>query len=149
MKLLILVLILSIFIQTAFLPINLFLIILICRNFLTDRPTNYFYAFCGGIFLGLMSYVNLGFWPLVFIVMTKVIQLIKLTPISSKFFIIIPASFLIILTVGFLEQIFLNQSLSLEKVIIETLLIIPIFFVLKIWEERFIVRSDIRLKIKR
>lgn len=149
MKLLSLLLILSIFVQTSFLPLNLCLVILICKDFLTEKSTNYFYAFFGGIFLGLMTSVNLGFWPLIFIVLAKIIQQIKLAPVSSKFFIIVPTSFLLILLVAFSEQIFLNQSLNLSKVAVETLLIIPIFFVLKIWEERFILRPDIRLKIKR
>src|SRR3989442_339688 len=126
MKTFILILTIAAFIQSSFLPINLVLILLICRSLTTSDGANLVLAFFGGILLGVLSSTNLGFLSLIMIVVVKLIDLIKKLPISINVLTAIPISFVIILAVEYFEQIFMGQTLNFPKVMIETLLVIPV-----------------------
>lgn len=148
MRLFLLLLLLGSFAQTAFLPINLVLIFLITRSLVVEERSNYFGAFFIGVIMGVLTGQNLGIWPLIFLGVVKLINLLKKLPFSFNYKTLIPLAFLIYLTVSFLEKILFGQSINIIKVIFETGLTLPIYFFVKFWEERFIVKPDIKLKIK-
>lgn len=149
MRLFIVILILSAFVQSAFLPINLCLILIISRSFIKDTKSNLIAAFLVGILLSLLTSTNIGFWAVTFLVVCKVIQLIKNIPQvnSSKLFLVF--AFLIISAVSFLAQIFTGEPFSIINVIIESAVCLPVYILIRFWEERFMPNTDIRLKIRK
>jgi hypothetical protein len=148
MKFFIIFLILAALIQSSFLSINLCLVILICRSLIVDEPLNYWAGFFIGIFLGLLQGQNIGFWPLIFLLMIKIASVLKSLPFSSNIFTVLPISLVLLsLTTG-IENIFLHQMIDFKKVIIETLISFPIYLIFRFWEERFVVKNDIKLKIR-
>lgn len=149
MKLFTFLLILSGFIQTSFLNINLVLILLILRNLIRVEVVNYYIAFFGGLLLGILGGVNIGFWPLIFVLIVKITNLIAKLPVSSANFIFLPYTILILFMVGLLEQQFLKQQLDLQKIVTEIMITPFIYIFLKLWEERFVVQKDIKLKIRK
>ena len=148
MRLYIFLLILSAFFQTSFVPLNLCLIIIICRSFILSKQSNFFIAFLIGIILGVLASQNLGFWALVFVIITKVSNATKKLPVSSNIFTIIPVIFVLLMLVSLLENLSFKTPINLLKIIIESLLGLPIFYFFKLWEERFVLKSDLRLKIR-
>ncbi len=148
MKLFFLIFILAAFIQTSFLEINLCLMLIIARSFVVERPSNYVVAFGGGIILGLLSGQNLGYLAVIFLITTKLIQIFKKLPISSNFLTVIPISAVIMIIFAWVELLLFNHTVNLIKVVLESILILPIYALVRFWEERFIVRHEIKLKFK-
>lgn len=149
MKLFILILILAIFLQTTLVPLDLCLMLLICRSFIVNEKVNYYLAFFSGVFLGLLASTNLGFFALFFLIVVKLNTFFKKTALTANFLSILPVAFLILLSQSFFEKILFNQAINLNRILIEVILILPIYFLVRFWEERFIVRPGIRLKISR
>lgn len=141
-------LIIAALLQTAFIPFNLCLILIIARSFIVNDRSNYFLAFFGGIFLSILSGSVIGFWPIVFLAVVKLIQIIKGMPILSNFQTILPISTLILILISFLEQLFFNQTINFMRIFWESLILFVLYFLVKFWEERFVVRSEIKLKIR-
>jgi len=42
---------------------------------------------------------------------------------------------------------FTHQGAQFPKIFLESLLSLPIFYLLRLWEERFTVRKEIKLKV--
>lgn len=98
--------------------------------------------------MGVLTGQNLGIWPLIFLGTVRLTHLLKRLPFSFNYKTLIPISFLIYLLVGFLEKILFGQSINSVKVLLETGLTLPTYLFVKFWEERFIVKPDIKLRIK-
>jgi hypothetical protein len=149
MKIYIFLLILAAFLQTSFVPFNLVLLLLIARAYVIDDSTNLYAAFASGIFLGILSSENIGFLALTFLIAVKIASLMRKLPISTNVLTIIPVSFIIILLVTLSQNLLFSESLNLPLIIQETIISLPIFLGMRFWEERFLGKSDLRLKIKR
>lgn len=148
MKLFILLLIIAIFLQTSFVPINLVLILIISRAFVIEELANYYLAFFGGILLGILSVNNIGFWPLVLLIIVKILHLSKKLPLSKNIFTVAIMAFVLLSAVDFLQSFLFHQDFEIKKVFIENIIAIPVYYLMKIWEERFIVKSEVKLKIR-
>ncbi len=148
MKLFILLLILAMFIQTSFLSVNLCLILLIARSLIVQERSNLFAAFFGGILLGVLSSVNLGFWPFVFLIVVAVCQFVKKSPPLANIFATVTTAVLLILLVSIVESVVYHQNINPKIVAVEMVLLIPAFLLINFWEERFVVRPDIKLRLK-
>lgn len=148
MKTIIFLFIIAAFIQSSFLPLNLVLIMLICRSLVIEETVNYYLALGSGLLLGILSPLNLGFWPLLFIVIVKLVQLLRKLPVLANLFTVLPISFLILTAVLYLQQLFFGQSIDFKLVVIETLLVLPTFIFFRFWEERFIIKPELKLRIK-
>ena len=147
MKTFILLLIFVTLLQTAFIPVNLCLILLVCRSLVISDRMNFYLALISGIVLGLLSSSNLGFYPLIFLVYIYLLSLFKKSAFSTNFLLFLPIALLIYATTAFLEKLIFNQSFSFSKLIFETLLTLPLYLLVRFWEERFVVRKGIKLKI--
>jgi rod shape-determining protein MreD len=147
MKLIIILLVIACLIQTSFLPINLVLILLICRSLARQDKLNYFLAFFSGILLGILTPTNIGFYSLTFLLAVFISEILHQTPISSNIFTVIPVTFILTLVIGGLEMLFLGQSLNLVTAILGSLIALPIYIGVKFWEERFIVTPHMKLKL--
>ena len=144
-----LLLILAALLQTTFIPVNLVLILILARSFIAEDRSNYFAAFGAGIILGVMSTQNIGIWATIFLVVVRIIHLIKRLPIFENARTFLPTALLILLTVKFFEMLIFSQKTDYRVVVIEAVVSMPIFWMIRIWEERFIVKPQIKLKLRR
>jgi hypothetical protein len=147
MRTFIVILILAAFVQSSFVSLNLVLVLLIARSFIIDDTANYWLAFISGISLGILTSLNIGFWSLYFLIVVKLIYLVRKMPLTNNVFAIVPVTFIFCLLAAFLEQIFLSQTINFIKVVAEGLISLPIYIAIKYWEERFVVKET-RLKLR-
>lgn len=148
MKTLIIILIITSFIQSSILPLDLILLVLISRSLLRPDRTNLFLAFGFGLLTSHLNLTPLGFDSLIYLVIVEVLCGLSKSRLSPNFYLIIPIS---------LGSLFLHQQIIsllthttfhfFPKIFIEGFLSLPIFFLIKIWEERFIVRHEIKLRV--
>lgn len=148
MKTLILLLIVAAFLQTTVIPVNLVLIILICRAYLKPEDKNLYLAFGFGLLISHLNLVVLGFHSLLYLTFIQLTQALAKSRLAGNSLALIPLIFIFMLITQLLNIYLLSQSLNIfPRVLIETSLSIPIFYAVKIWEERFIVRKDIKLRV--
>lgn len=148
MKTLVIILIIAAFIQSTILPINLILIILIARSLIRPQRANLILAFSFGL---LISHLNLqlwGFQSLIFLILIQFTQILSKSRISANPLLIIPlTSFALVLNL-IATSTLQSQSIHLmPQILIESLLSLPIFYLVRLWEERFIVRKEIKLRV--
>lgn len=148
MKTLFFVLLIAAFFQTTFLPINLVLIIIITRSLAYEEALNYYLAIYAGIILGVLSSTNLGIYGIIFLANVKLAHLLRKLPVTANVFTVVVISFALFLSTAFFEMIFLKNSINFQKILIESAISLPIFIIIRIWEERFIVRPNVKLKIR-
>lgn len=147
MKTTIFVLILATFLQTTLIPLNLVLIILICRSLIIPERENLFLAFAFGLLAAFLNLNNLGFYSLIFLILIFLTQAFSKTRFSNHSSLIIPIAFILLSIETFSNSILMRQSAQIfPSVLIESIIALPIFYLVRMWEERFIVRKDIKLK---
>lgn len=148
MKTLIIVLIILSFLQTTVLSINFVLIILICRTFLKKDKSNFYLAFVFGLILSHLSLIPLGVLSILYLLLIFLAQILSSSRSINSIFFLIPFGIFTILMDHFIVNIFLNTSFALKPgLLISFVMTIPVYFILRIWEERFIVRREIKLKV--
>lgn len=148
MKIFIFLLIIAAFLQSSFIPINLVLILLITRSLANSEKENLYAGFLGGILIGLLQIQNIGFWSLLFLIIIKLLHLTKMLPFSKNILTIFLVSILAVVVVHLLESVYFQSQLEVAKIIWEIFLSLPTYFVMLFWEERFVVKSDSRLKLR-
>lgn len=147
MKTLITVLIIASFIQSTIVSLNLVLIILLCRSYIRPDRANLFLAFAFGLVDGYLSLNVLGFSSILYLVWVLLILTLAKSPLAGNL-LIGPLIFLILLANQQVYSFFVHQSAEIfPKIFWESLLALPIFYLTKIWEERFIVRREIKLRV--
>lgn len=142
MKTLIVLLIIISFIQTTVMPLDLVLIILICRSYLKASDSNLFLSFAFGLLIGHLNLTPLGIESIIYLCLVQITQVLSKTRLAGNSLLIIPLS-LILLSINHLAL----NNFTLPKVILESLLSLPILYIVRIWEERFIVRKEIKLRV--
>lgn len=148
MKTLILILIILSFIQTTILPLNMVLIILIARSLIRPEKNNLILAFGFGLLTAHLSLQPLGFQSFIYLILVQITQVLSKTRVSANPLIIMPIVFVFVSADILATSLLARQSINLiPQVLIETLISLPIFYLIRLWEERFIVRHDIRLKM--
>lgn len=148
MKTLIIILVLAAFLQTTIIPIDLVLIILICRSYIKISKTNLYLALIFGLFVSLLRLNSLGFDSLVYLLAVQATQILSKTRLAGNSILIILVTFGLVTFSHILNSLFLHTSLDLyPKVLIESLLSFPTLYFLRIWEERFIAPGGIKLKV--
>ncbi|HLC87832.1 MAG TPA: hypothetical protein VJG66_02145 [Patescibacteria group bacterium] len=147
MKTFLLLLILSSFIQSAFLPFNLVLVLLVARSLAVEDRNNLVLAFAGGLALSFLTQTNLGYWPLVLVLTVKLTGMIKKLPLSFNPLIIFLSGIVIVWAVALTGSVFINEKIQISNHLIESVLIVPVFYLVRAWEERFVVKGTIRLKM--
>lgn len=140
MKTLIVILIIASFLQTTILPVNLILIILICRAYLKVDRTNLYLAFAFGILVAHLNLFNLGAGSLTYLSVVAIVQALSKLRLAANPLLIVPISFVLLS----LSQL---ADWDLPKILIASFLALPIFYAIRLWEERFIVQKDIKLKL--
>lgn len=138
MKTLIVVLIITSFIQYTVLPLNLVLIILICRSYLISDKANLFLAFAFGLLIGHLNLTTLGLTSVTYLIIAAIVEGLSKSRLAGNPLLIVPLTFGLLLG---------SQVTLFPKIFLESLISLPIFYLVKIWEERFIVRKEIKLKL--
>lgn len=148
MKTLIAILIIAAFLQSTILPLDLVLIILICRALIKEDKENLYLAFAFGFCISLLGGHLLGFQSCFYLLTVYSTQLISKSRFAKNSYLFIPLSLILLTLNTAAVSLFANQTIRLfPKVVIETILCIPTFYLLRIWEERFIPRKEIKLRI--
>lgn len=147
MRLTIFILTLAAFLQTTIVPINLVLILLICRSFLSTKKSNLFLAFIFGLLVDYLTLNTLGFQSIIFLVLIQITQIISKTRFSMHSLLIVPFAFILLFVNALMLSFANNQSVQiLPKILIESMLSLPIFYLIRFWSGRFVVQRDIKLK---
>ncbi len=139
MKTLIIILIIAAFLQTTILPINLVLIILICRAYLKSDKANLYLGFVFGAFVAHLNLNNLGAGSLIYLSAVAIVQALSKLRLASNPLLIVPISFVFLSLVQ-------PTAWELSKILISSLLALPVFYLIRFWEERFIVKREIKLR---
>lgn len=148
MKTTIAILIVCSFIQSTILPIELVLIILICRSYLRSDKSNLLLAFGFGLLNSHLNLNLLGFQSLVYLILVAITEGLSKSRLAGNSLLIIPLSLFLISINQIILSIFIHESIQLfPKVLLEALLSLPILYLVKLWEERFIVRKEIKLRV--
>lgn len=148
---LIVVLVLLSFLQGALLPYDVVFLVIITRSFVTDDQGNFWLAFGFGIFLSLLLGFSLGSLSILYLLAVLLVRVIRRLELSSHWLAILLFSLFLLglnhLVRGFLAGSSLFSSIGVSALIVEAVLILPVYLLVQFWEERFIPRSDIRLKL--
>jgi len=147
MKFLLVLLIFLSFLQGAFSSLELVILILISRSFIVEERTNYYWAFFLGLLLSLLLNQPLGILSLIYLVAIKITYIIKRTSISGHWLVILPISLILVLAIELASVVIFKSSFSIWSIIFQSLLSLPIYLILRVWEERFIPKKEIRLKV--
>ena len=148
MKTLIIILIIAAFLQTTILPLDLVLIILICRSYIRTEKGNLYLAFFMGLLISHLNLTPIGIQSILYMISIQITQILSKSRLAGNSFMIIPLSLTFLLLNEVINGLILHQTFQISlKVLIESILSLPILYILKLWEERFIVRKDIKLKI--
>lgn len=135
------------FLQTTIIPLNLVLLILIARAYLKPQKSNLYLAFIFGLLISHLLLFPLGMQSLIYLGLIEVTQLLSKLPLSRHPFLIIPVTLILLMVEGALSSFFTHSSLFLPQIVMESVLSLPIYYALKIWEERFIMTKEIKLRI--
>jgi rod shape-determining protein MreD len=148
MKPLIFILILLSFLQATFIPLDLVLIVILVRSYISADNKNLSLAFAFGLFVSFLNHQTLGVESLVYLLLVTVTHLLSKSPVSRNFLAVLPVILILLFLHSLILSLALRESLSIwPKILIEALLILPIYISLKFWEERFVVRPDVKLKL--
>lgn len=147
MKFFVSLLVIAAFLQGSFIPLNLCLLILVCRAYAVHSRENYYLALISGFLLGILTPVNLGFWPLVFLLSVLASHILRLVPVSGKLLTVIPVTLAIFLTVSGVENLVFKTPFIWWYILISSLLSLPLFIVIREWEERFTTKSGLKLRV--
>lgn len=147
MKTTIFILILASLLQVTIIPVNLVLMILICRAFIDQSRSNLFLAFGFGLFVAHLTLGNLGFQSLLYLILIQVTLIFSRWRFSTHWLQIYPLTLILLLAYTVILALVNQKSIQIfPQVFIESIFSLPIFFLVKLWEERFIVKKDIKLK---
>lgn len=148
MKMLLLILTLIIFLQASVLPVNLILIILILKNFLRPEKENLYLAMTAGLLLSFLTNTHLGIYSLVFLILSSGAQIVARSRLGDHILIALGLIATSLIIFKIVDLFVLGQSIQIwPESLVEILLSIPLYFLAKLWEERFIIKPDIKLKL--
>jgi cell shape-determining protein MreD len=149
MRILIIILIFLSFLQTTIIPLNLVLIVLISRSFIKVERENLYLAFCFGLFLSFLSLNPIGVLSILYLIIIQAIYLISKTRFANLILMILPVSFLMYLIIYTIRFVLQGQTFYFSfNILAETMLTLPTYLVLRYWEERFVVKKEIKLRFR-
>lgn len=147
MKTLIFILILAGFLQASVVPIDLVAVILIARSYIKVDQTNLILAVVLGLFVSHLTFTPWGLQSLIYLSLVEISYLVSKSPISANAWSIIPVGIILLSFDNVATALVAHQSINIwVQLIWESLLILPVYILLRFFDERFTIR-DIKLKI--
>lgn len=147
MKTLIIILIIASFLQTTIIPVDLVLLILICRAYLKTDRANFYLAFAFGLLVGHLNLVSPGLQSLVYLTLVAATGILSKLRLAGNPLLILPIAFILLSLNQLVSSLLMHETLEFSKIILSTLLSLPLLYLIRLWEERFIVEKEIKLKI--
>lgn len=147
MKTLILSLIAFALFQTTILGVNLVLLVLILRSFVRVDISNLYLAFFMGLLMSHLNFTPLGVQSISYLILVTLTQVVARSHLSAHFLTVVLLGMIGVSLDRVLISLSVGETINIFPLILyEGFLSIPIFVIVKFWEERFIVK-DIKLKI--
>jgi len=141
------------FFQGALLPVNLVLMVILVKSFVTNSPSNYWLAFLFGLLVSLLSGYPLGLVSILYLIFVAVVYIVKQVEFSSHWLLTFALIFILLTANRIVLDLFTGASfgsgVNSGVMLAEAVLILPVLFLVRLWEERFIPPSAIRLKVSR
>lgn len=147
MKTLVILLILAAFLQTTILPIDLVLLILICRTYIKAEKSNLYLGFGFGLLISHLNLSGFGLQSLLYLIFIQGTESLSKIRLAGNPLLIIPISFVFLFLNQVINFLINNSTIEFVSIIVASLLALPILYAVRIWEERFIVRKEIKLKV--
>ncbi|MDO8570740.1 MAG: hypothetical protein Q7R97_04115 [Candidatus Daviesbacteria bacterium] len=147
MNLFIVILILLSFLEGTIIPFDLVLMILIARSFIVAEKSNYYLAFCFGLLVSLLLGYPLGLYSLIYLFAVAISHIIKTTNLKAYWIVVLPLTFSLLLFEQAILKLLNISNFNLSLLLVPTILMLPVYFIVRVWEERFIVAKDIKLKM--
>lgn len=148
MRTLTVVLIIISFLQTTVLPLDIVLVVLICRSFIKSGRENLYLAFFFGLLISHLTLTPIGVKSILYLLLAQMTQLLSKSRLAGNSLSLIPLSFLLLLINQLTGSFLQSQTLQVfPKVLFESLLSFPVFYLVRLWEERFIIRREIKLRV--
>lgn len=148
MKTLILILTIISFLQSTVIPIDLVLIILICRSYIKSDKSNLVLAFSFGLFNSLLNLTPIGITSLIYLVLIAATESLSKSRLAGNSLLVIPLTLILMSVNQLIQSMLIHGSVQLfPKVLIETTISLPVFYLIRLWEERFIVKKEIKLRV--
>lgn len=148
MRILVIILIISSIIQSSVLPLELSLIILLCRSYIKISKGNLYLAFSFGLLISHLTLTPIGIKSILYLTLVQIMQILSKTRFAGNPLTLVPLTFMLLLINQVVSVFLLSQTVQFfPKVLIESFLSLPVFYLLRFWEERFIVEREIKLKI--
>jgi hypothetical protein len=145
---LVIVLTLLSFFQATLVPINLVLIVILLRSYIKVEPANLYLGFGFGLLLSHLNQLPLGSDSILFLILVMITRLISKAPFQKNIITALPFMFILLSINIALTAILKSQSVLLwPQILAEMLLLVPTYFILRLWEERFIPRKDFKLRV--
>lgn len=147
MKTLITILVIAVFLQTTIVPMDLVLLILICRAYVKSDSANLYLAFAFGILTSHLNLVGFGLQSVVNLAIIQATQILSKLRLAGNPLLVIPVSFCFLSLSQLINSMIYHQVFDLVNVAIAAFLSLPILYAVRLWEERFIVKKGIKLRI--
>lgn len=148
MRTLIFILILSSFLQSTIFALDLVLLILLSRSFIVSDKSSFYLAFFFGLLVSHLSGTTLGVQSLVYLLVVQIARIFSRMHVASSLLTIIPLTILaVIFNTSVLAFVSESSLYFWPKIAVETVLALPVFLLVKLWEERFVVRKEIKLRV--
>lgn len=139
------------FLEGSVLPFSLVFMILICRAFVVPERSNFYLAFWFGLLLSLLLGFPLGSLSLFYLLIILLIGFIRKAQFSANWLAAWPLAFVLLgfhqLAVSFFSGISLTYAFRWQTLLVEEVMILPVYFIVRFWEERFVPKREIRLKV--
>lgn len=149
MKTILLLTILFAFLQSAFLPVDFVLSLIIARTLVVEDKSNLYLAFFAGLILSFLIQVNLGYYPLLLILLVKLASLIRSLPVSFNLLMVIGAAATLVGIGEILNTLIIGQQFSIQRIIIEIVAVIPFYYLITFWEDRFVASTHTKLRLNK
>lgn len=147
MKVLITVLLAIAFLQSSLTSVDFVLMVLLLRSYITKEKINLYLAFFMGLLISHLSFSPLGLQSIVYVVMVQLVLLLAGLRWNTHIA-VFPVILVLLLIDQGMQSFLTNQSLSLwPSILINVLSLLPIYILIRFWEERFVIRPDIKLKV--
>lgn len=148
MKTLIFVLIFITFLQSTVLSLNLSLTLILLRSFLHPDKENLYLAFLVGLLISFLGNTPLGLNALLFVCFSEVARMTAKSRLAGHILFAASLVFISQMIYYIFNYLVFSESFQIWPMIfIETFFALPLYFLVKFWEERFIVQREIKLKV--
>ena len=147
MKKLIIILTIAAFLQTTVIPIDLILLILICRAYIKSEKSNLYLAFAFGLLVGHLNLAPFGIISLIYLTFVAVTQALSRLRLAGNPLLIVPVVFVYASLDQLMSSVFMHETMEFSRIIISASLSLPLLYLIRLWEERFIVQKEIKLNL--